>query len=72
MDSKIISGFDLSQKIKEVVSEDNVFVISDSNVAIIYGSLFSGVNHYIVPAGEDSKSLELFRQGGARYAGVRL
>lgn len=60
MDSKIISGFDLSQKIKEVVSEDNVFVISDSNVAIIYGSLFSGVNHYIVPAGEDSKSLEYF------------
>lgn len=62
MDSKIVTGFDLSAKIKELTSGKNVFVVSDANVAITYGALFSGVKHYIIPAGEDSKSLVYYEK----------
>lgn len=60
MDSKIVTGFDLSEKISALTRDKSAFVISDSNVAITYGSLFSDAAHYIIPAGEDSKTLEYY------------
>ena len=55
MDSKIVTGFDLSEKISALTRDKSAFVISDSNVAITYGSLFSDAAHYIIPAGEAAR-----------------
>lgn len=62
MDSKIIINFDLGARIKELISGANVFVLSDSNVAVSYGSLFMSAKHYIIPAGEDSKSIAMYEK----------
>lgn len=64
MDTRIIRGFDLTEKIKALCAGDNVFVVSDSNVALTYGSLWEGARHYIIPAGEDSKNLETYGRIG--------
>ncbi len=62
MESKIITGFDLSAKIRSLTSSDNVFVVSDANVALLYGPLIMGARHYIIPAGEDSKTLVTYEK----------
>ncbi len=60
METKIIGGANLTQKIREITSDKSAFVVSDSNVALTYGSLWQGAKHYIIPAGEGSKTLDMF------------
>lgn len=60
METKIICGANLTEKIREITADKSVFVVSDSNVALTYGSLWQGAKHYVVPAGEDSKNLDTF------------
>ncbi len=64
MDTRIIRGFDLSDKIRALCKGDNIFVVSDSTVALTYGSLWEGARHYTIPAGEDSKTLETYGKIG--------
>ena len=64
MDTRIIRGFDLTDKIRNLCKGDNVFVVSDSTVALTYGSLWEGVRHYVIPAGEDSKTVEVYAKIG--------
>lgn len=60
METKIIGGANLTQKIREITSDKSAFVVSDSNVALTYGSLWQSAKHYIIPAGEGSKNLDMF------------
>ncbi len=60
METKIICGANLTDKIRELTADKSVFVVSDSTVALTYGSLWQNAKHYIVPSGEDSKSLDTF------------
>lgn len=59
-ESKIVTGADLSAQIKKLCLGPGSFVVSDSNVALAYGSLFLEGRHYVVPAGEDSKCLACY------------
>ena len=42
----------------EILSSDNVYAVTDSNVAALRPDLFSGVPHTVMPAGEAHKNLE--------------
>lgn len=55
-ESVIIIDGDLSTEIVGHLSGENLFIISDSNVAKLYEKVF--IAHYVIAAGEDSKTLE--------------
>ena len=57
MNGEIFVGYDLCDKIRKEIDSDNVFVISDANVALFYGSLFMHARHFVLNAGESSKTL---------------
>ena len=58
--SEIIIDYDLTEQIKSEIAKDNIFVVTDDNVYSLYGSLIGSAPRYIIPAGEDSKSLSEF------------
>ena len=60
--SEITIGFDLSKNIINELEQPNVFVITDSNVALNYSSLVFKANHFVLPAGEDSKTLQYYEK----------
>ena len=62
METKIICGANLTEKIREITADKSAFVVSDSNVALTYGSLWQNAKHYVIPAGEDSKNLAEFEK----------
>ena len=62
MNSEIFIGYDLTDKIRKEVNKDNVFVITDTNVVLSYGALFMNARHYVMTAGEQSKTLATFEK----------
>ncbi len=54
----ILSANDLTDAIRSVMSEENVFVLTDENVARLYAPLFENVKKYVIKPGEDSKTLD--------------
>lgn len=57
MSSEIIYGLDLTNLIAQEIEKDNVFVVTDDTVMSLYGSLIGNARHYVIKAGEDSKTL---------------
>lgn len=43
--------------VKAALTGDNVYAVTDTDVAALYGELFAGVRHTAFPAGEASKTL---------------
>ena len=62
MNSEIFVGYDLTNKIRKEIDNGNVFVITDTNVVLNYGALFMHARHYVIPAGEQSKTLTTFEK----------
>lgn len=57
------------QDLPELLSAENSFVLTDGNVYSIYGSLFrNAANFWVIPAGEDSKTLACAEQVLSRMA----
>ncbi len=56
--SKITIGYDLTEQIKSEIANDDIFVVTDDRVYSLYGSLIGNAPHYIIPSGEQSKTLE--------------
>lgn len=57
--SEIKIGYDLTSQIIDEIEKPNVFLITDTNVALNYSALvMRAQNHTVIPAGEQSKSLE--------------
>lgn len=62
MESKVITGFDMTERIRDLCAREDAFVVTDANVALSYASLFDMNRTHVVPAGEDSKSLAVYEQ----------
>ena len=49
---------DATAAAERILRSDNIFTVTDSNVADFYPSLFAGVRHTVIPAGEKYKTLD--------------
>lgn len=61
MNSEIIFGADLSDEIRKITHSPNAFTVTDGNLFALHKDLFDETRTLVLPAGEDSKTLEYFR-----------
>ena len=57
MASEIIYGLNLTKEIRAEIEKPNTFIVTDENVFSLYGEMLNGANYFVIPAGEDSKTL---------------
>ncbi len=57
MASKIIYGLNLTNEIKAEIVKPNSFIVTDETVFSLYGEMLIGANYFVIPSGEDSKTL---------------